>query len=56
MRVGQAARQEQEGVVQPWLGFALEGLDQVLHRDLRCHFALEVATHAVGHHHQQCIA
>ena len=43
-------------VRQAWLRFALEGLDHVLHGDLRRHLALQVSAHAVGDHHEQCIA
>src|SRR5574340_1726838 len=56
MRVGQALGQKQERVLQLRMRFALERFGDVLHRDVSRDFAVQMAAHAVGEHHQQRVA
>ncbi len=54
--VGHHLRQEQHRIADQRLRLALEGLGDVLHRDLRSHFAMQMPAHAVGDDHQQGVA
>ncbi|MPM98059.1 hypothetical protein SDC9_145240 [bioreactor metagenome] len=38
------------------MGIALKGLGDVLRGDVGRHLAMQMSTHAVGEHHQQCVA